>query len=261
MRKIFLASIASLSLLGFLGACKPQENPQGTVTQVSVIDAVLAGGYDGEITIRDFLRYGDTGIGTFDRLDGEAIILDGRVYQVKADGLVYQAPADTELAYASIVPFAPTLKMEVNSLVDFPRLQQLVGKMVANSNLLYAIKVKGSFRKMRVRSVPAQAQPYPPLAEVVKNQVVFNYDDDLEGTLVGFYTPSYMKNLGVSGYHFHFLASDKKCGGHVLDFELTSGTVEIAKCHKLFLILPEKGGFAGLNLAKDRTAELNKAER
>jgi len=35
-------------------------------------------------------QYGDFGLGTFDGLDGEMIGLEGKFYQVKADGLLIQ---------------------------------------------------------------------------------------------------------------------------------------------------------------------------
>lgn len=57
---------------------------------------MLAGVYDGTMSCGELLGYGDFGIGTFDRLDGEMIVLDGLVYQVKADGLVY-TPSPTLL--------------------------------------------------------------------------------------------------------------------------------------------------------------------
>ena len=40
------------------------------------------------------LRHGDTGIGTFDGLDGEMVVVDGIAYQVTADGVVH-IPAPT----------------------------------------------------------------------------------------------------------------------------------------------------------------------
>jgi acetolactate decarboxylase len=39
--------------------------------------ALLAGVYDGNVTIRELLRHGDFGLGTFNALDGEMLVLDG----------------------------------------------------------------------------------------------------------------------------------------------------------------------------------------
>jgi acetolactate decarboxylase len=35
--------------------------------------------------------------------------------------------------------------------------------------------------------------------------------------MVGFRLPSYLENVNVTGYHFHFLTTDRQAGGHVLD--------------------------------------------
>ena len=41
------------------------------VYQTSTMGALLAGVYEGNVTIRELLRHGDFGLGTFNALDGE----------------------------------------------------------------------------------------------------------------------------------------------------------------------------------------------
>lgn len=43
----------------------------------------MQGVYDGEIEVGQLVQEGDLGIGTFEALDGEMVVLDGRVYQVR----------------------------------------------------------------------------------------------------------------------------------------------------------------------------------
>ena len=38
------------------------------------------------ITVRELLEHGDTGLGTFEHVDGETILLDGVCYQAKGNG-------------------------------------------------------------------------------------------------------------------------------------------------------------------------------
>src|SRR5512137_1292807 len=59
--------------------------------QVSTIDALMQGVFDGVEPVAELKKHGDFGIGTFDALDGEMIVLDGIVYQAKADGHIYTA--------------------------------------------------------------------------------------------------------------------------------------------------------------------------
>jgi len=60
--------------------------PRNTVFQTSVISALLDGVYDGDLSLAELLAHGDFGLGTFNGLDGEMIILDGTAYQLHADG-------------------------------------------------------------------------------------------------------------------------------------------------------------------------------
>ena len=64
--------------------------------QVALIQSLVQGYYDGIITVGELKQHGDTGIGTFEGLNGEMIVLDGTVYQAVADGsaLVEAAKGD-----------------------------------------------------------------------------------------------------------------------------------------------------------------------
>lgn len=255
----FLLFFTICTLL-FTGNCSTAAE-RNTVTQVSTIDALLAGAYDGQMSDQELLTYGDFGIGTFDRLDGEMIVLDGKVYQIKADGKVYTPPGTLSTPFASVVAFAANAKVQVPKGTDSHGLEQLVNEAAPNMNLFCAVKVKGRFSLMKTRSVPAQSKPYPPLTEVTKNQAVFNLEN-VEGTIVGFRSPPFVKGINVPGYHLHFLADDLKSGGHILDFKMEEGAAEIDVCNRFSMILPEKeGDFSRMDLSTDRSKELDKAEK
>lgn len=256
------------ALAGLLGVlivtgimCGCTTVPSNTVTQVSTIDAILAGAYDGQMTCGELLSHGDLGIGTFDRLDGEMILLDGTVYQVKADGKVYAPARDATTPYASVVGFDADATIRVERSVDCQGLKALVDQAVSNMNLFCAVRVRGLFTKMTTRSVPAQQRPYPALTEVTKNQPVFRLDQ-VSGTLVGFRSPVYAKGITVPGYHMHFISDDRTSGGHVLEFVLAQGTAEVDVCNRFLMILPEGESYFGrIDLGRDRSSDLDKAER
>ena|SRR5712672_1092462 len=65
--------------------------PVHTLFQVSISGALVAGVYDQEVSVKSILEHGDFGLGTFANLDGEMIVLDGRVYQVQGTGRVSEA--------------------------------------------------------------------------------------------------------------------------------------------------------------------------
>ncbi len=72
-----------------------------------------------------------------------------------------------------------------------------------------------------MRSEPKQVKPYRPLTEVIKEEQVVNTLTEVDGALIGFRFPVAASSVNVTGWHFHFLSSDKAGGGHVL--ALTTG--------------------------------------
>lgn len=228
--------------------------------QTGTIDALLAGVYDGTTTCDELLQHGDLGLGTFDALEGEMVVYGDTVYQVRADGSVRAMPKETTTPFAAVTPFQSDLTLtfdNVTSLQDFfQRLQQkLPGK-----NLFYAIKVTGDFNYIKARSVPKQQKPYPPLAEVVKTQSIFEYDN-AEGVIVGFYCPEFTQKINVPGFHVHFLSKDKKSGGHMLDLQAKKLTVSLDTTPEFFLVLPTHTAAQQVDFSKDASEELEKVEK
>ncbi len=66
-----------------LAGCAGQK--EDGLFQIFTIDALLSGVYDGSFSCGSLLKQGDLGIGTFNALDGEMLIMDGKVYQILAD--------------------------------------------------------------------------------------------------------------------------------------------------------------------------------
>ena len=257
MKRCFLCIVISVSLFCF-GCSTTTRN---TVTQTSTIDALLAGLYDGNISCRQLLKYGNLGIGTFDRLEGEMVIINGTVYQIKANGKVYTPDIDIGTPFASVCQFGSDKSLFLKKGMDFTGFEDFINKSVPNNNIFCAIKIVGEFAQMKTRSVPAQKKPYLPLGEVTKNQPEFHMGN-VSGTIVGFRCPPFVKGINVPGYHLHFITTDYKQGGHVLSFEISNGKCDIDLCNQFFLILPkDKEAFENVDLSKDRTEELEKVER
>ena len=66
-----------------------------TIYQVSTSGALVQGVFGGCVRVADILRHGDFGLGTFDSLDGEGLLIDGRCWQARSDGSVREAPPET----------------------------------------------------------------------------------------------------------------------------------------------------------------------
>lgn len=87
-----------------------QERPPGTPAQVwqtATMAALLAGVNDGETTITELLTHGDFGLGTFNHLDGEMVILDGTCYHLHADGRAGIADGTERTPFVAATRFTP----------------------------------------------------------------------------------------------------------------------------------------------------------
>jgi hypothetical protein len=76
--------------------------PVHTLFQVSTSGALVQGIYERAVSSTFLLNYGDFGIGTFDNLDGEMVVLDGVIYQVRSDGIVNKIVDDTGTPFAVV---------------------------------------------------------------------------------------------------------------------------------------------------------------
>jgi acetolactate decarboxylase len=234
--------------------------PKNTVTQVSTIDALLAGAYDGQMTVGELLTHGDLGIGTFDALEGEMIVIDRQTYQARADGTVRLMSGNAATPFASVVNFKADVTTCLKGALTEKAFLATADKLAPNQNLFLAVRFDGYFPSMKVRAVPKQEKPYPPLAEVAQRQAVFEYTN-VTGTVLGFRCPSFVKGVNVPGWHLHFISKDRKLGGHILDFKAIGGALQIDTCNRFYMILPEQEQFSTLDLSQDRSKELEKVEK
>jgi acetolactate decarboxylase len=255
--KILPALLIFLAIITF----SPLVAQSGEVLfQYSTFDALLAGLYDGGLTMAALKKRGDFGLGTFNNLDGEMVVLDGKVYQLRTDGKAYQVGDSVKTPLATVTFFKPGQSLVIRKASNFAQLTALLDQALPSRNLFYAVKIEGRFSEVKVRSVPRQTPPYQPLVQVVKKQAVFPLKN-VEGTLVGFYCPAYFKTVSVPGFHFHFLTKDRSRGGHVQDLALENLTAQIDTIHRFSLTLPEDKEFYRLDLNKDRLPEVEKVEK
>ncbi len=229
--------------------------------QVSTIDALLDGVYDGALPMAEVLAHGDTGIGTLDGLDGELVILDGLAFVIRPDGRPAPVSGRTTTPFAAVTPFEADQEAVLGPIRSMAQLTTALDAVLPTPNLFYAMKAHGRFATLKARSVPRQQRPYPPLTEVTAHQTEFHLGP-VTGTLVGFYCPPYVKGVNVPGWHLHFLSDDRASGGHVLDVAFDSLAVSLDRTDQFLMALPPEGSdFYRSDLSLDRTKALHDAEK
>jgi acetolactate decarboxylase len=98
------------------------------------------------------------------------------------------------------------------------------------------------------------------LAEIAKLQTVFEFHD-VEGVIVGFYTPDFLSGIHMVGLHLHFITADRKHGGHLLGAASDGVTVSLQHAPTIELGLPLTLDFLTMERTRDMEADLDIVER
>ncbi len=225
--------------------------------QVSTSNALVQGVFQGAVTVHDLKRNGDFGLGTFEGLDGELIMLDGVCYRATGGGAITSPPEDARVPFAVVTHFRSdsSLTTSSGSLAD---LTAALDASRPSENLFVGIRADGRFERLSLRAACA-AESGENLLEATAHQSEFRVVD-MEGTLVGFWAPLYARAVNVPGYHFHFLSNDRGLGGHVLDMVAGPLDLSIHVESELHIAIPETEEFLAADLSGDHQEALHQAE-
>ena len=229
-----------------------------TLWQLSTSTAVVEGVFGGALQVKDLIDHGDFGLGTFEQLDGEGILLDGVCWQARADGSLIQAPPDEAIPFWVATHFQAERQISVTDVGSIEDLGARIDPVRPGANLFVAIKIQGLFEQVEMRTVSRVPEGMG-LLEASKNQAMVCLEK-VPGTLVGFWSPAHTTSLNIPGYHFHFLSDDHGSGGHVLDLKADSLEIELDFQSNLRLALPETKQFLEADLSRDISEQLHTAE-
>jgi len=257
LRRAASALLLALALVSASGGTRASAGD--ILYQYSTIDALLAGVYDGDLTMDRLLERGGFGLGTLNGLDGELVVLDGVAYHAAAGGTANPAAGSDRTPFACVTRFADPVALDLPAIDGLENLNRAVAGQLPTENSFYAIRIDARFDRVRTRAIPRQAPPYAPLAEVAKQQVITDFSGP--GTLVGLYSPPFVTGLNVPGFHWHFLTGDRTGGGHVLDCAFTRSNARLDDIRSFTLDLPDSRAFDRLDLAGDRSGELKSVEK
>jgi len=229
-----------------------------TLFQVSTSAALVQGVFGGTTTVGDLRLHGDFGLGTFAGLDGELIMFEGACYRATASGALSAAPDDAEVPFAMIARFVVDSRDDIAGPLDLSALMSRIDQLRPSANLFAAIRVDGRFDALAMRAI-CKARPGETLLEATRHQSEFTMSD-LEGSLVGFWSPEYSATVSVPGYHLHFISDDRAVGGHVLEAQGHGLSVSLHTESVLHLALPGTADFLSADLSGDHRAELSLSE-
>lgn len=247
--------IPLFSFLIILLGCSNQPTTKETTKEqtdelyhYSIWAALVNKVYEGDLNVKEAKTHGDLGLGTYNGVDGELVLLDGIFYQVLSSGEVLIKNDSAHVAYLNATFFDKELFFEWNDKINYDSLRNLIRQQLPSRNFFYAIKIHGEFDTLKLGSFYKQERPYlETLGSLMPGRPTFDHTN-ISGTMVGFFCPDFIGDINAAGFHFHFLSDDKKTGGHVLEFSGKNFKVEMDKLGSYRFVLPETDDFNKANL-------------
>ena len=233
--------------------------PLHTLFQVSTSGALVQEVYERAVSSNLLLNYGDFGLGTFENLDGEMVVLDGAIYQVRSDGKVTKIEKDVGTPFAVVTHFVADQDQMIENASSFKDLTKICDRYRDSDNLFYAFRIDGHFGHVHTRAMRETLEGLP-LAKAAAIQPEFEFTG-VDGTLVGIWAPQFSSTLNIAGYHFHFLSEDRSKGGHLLECSGKHLRIRVERLNDFHLSLPESEEFLRADLTKDTSTDLAYAEQ
>ena len=232
--------------------------------QVSTLHALVAGYTRGVITVQELESRGSVGLGTFEGVDGEMILLDGVCYRARQDGTVSRAAPDVGVPFASAASVQGGSAFELGKTAGIDALKHELTCKVDESfalNSMHIVTLIGVFDSVSARSESAYRAEHVTLKDMLattQREFVF---ENLNGTLVCVYYPDYMDGINASGWHLHFLSEDRTKGGHVFDLSLPRGRAVFYRIDRIEIQLPATPAFDTYSLKEASQKEIAEVEQ
>lgn len=230
-----LAAAVTLQRRHGPGGCSAHD----AVFQLSLAHVLLDGGYDGVASIGEVLPHGDHGLGTVDRLNGELTVIDREPWRVDVTGTAELLAPDTRIPFIVLTTMEHPIRTRLRDVPNSSVLGE-VERLVPDPNAVVAVRIEGRFRRVLVRSVPAQTPPYRPIAEVCATDEVRWEHQPFEGVFVGFRFPDISGGETIGGLHLHGLDVGRTTGGHCYELDIDDAELSVASSHDVALTLPDR---------------------
>lgn len=236
----------------------------GKYYQVSTLQALALGFSKSVITVEELLRHGDFGLGTFEDVDGEMIVLDGKCYRAKNDGSVVPAENERGVPFASVCRFQSQRLEKISEMETIERLKEWLTLRIEEDfglNSMYSVRIDGDFQKIDARSESGTKAHHVTLKDALSvTQKAFIFEN-IKGSLACVYYPDYMDGINAAGWHLHFLSEDKKHGGHVFDLSMKHGTAGFCRITSVEVRIPDTPAFDTYALKGASQEEIKSVEQ
>lgn len=237
---------------------------QNRMFQVSTLQALMLGYSKPVITVAELLKQGNTGLGTFEDVDGEMIVLDGICYRATENGKVLVAEDERGVPFSAVCNMAQTTPLALGAFGDADSLKAELNNIIESwfgLNSMHIVRIDGEFELIDARSESGYKSIHVSLKSILgKTQKAFQFEN-IRGSLVCVYFPDYMDGINASGWHLHFISEDRTKGGHVFEIKMKKGAARFAKVNTIELKLPDEPVFDTYALKEAPEDEIKAVEQ
>lgn len=257
MKSIHIVAVLSLAVLLIIGTvftgCSTAQDSGKLLFITGTYGALSRGNYDGDMNVAQLKQHGDFAMGNFSGLDGEMLVMDGTCYRIGAEGKLTKADDTWTIPNATATFFKPEKTISLSKAGSYQAMQANISSQLPTANIFYAMKVTGKFDWIKARTLTRINKPYPatPYSTITANEPTFEFKN-VNSTLLFVVVPIYAGELAYPGYHAHFINSDGKYGGHVIDCSIVSGQAEIASLPNFTVNLPQSAVFYQADFSKPK---------
>ena len=171
------------------------------------------------IDVAELKKHGNTGLGTYEGVNGEMILCDGECYRAKDDGTVVVADEDMGVPFASVCNSKGSVCFDVEQMSGIEELNNQIEELFG-LNGMHMVRIDGKFEVVHARSEEAYNAMHISLKEMLETTQRSFHFDNVCGTLVCVYYPDFMDGINAAGWHIHFITEDRQRGGHVFELKM-----------------------------------------
>lgn len=213
--------------------------------------------------LENLIQKGDTGLGTFEDVNGEMIVMDGQCYRSDQNGNVTTVGPKTGVPFAAVAKYYGEQKFSMHNMPDMKSVQTELTRRIEEVfglNSMHVVRIDGEFERVDARSEGPYRSHHIRLKDVLFHTQQSFLFENIRGSLVGVYFPDYMDGINMPGWHLHFLSEDRSKGGHVFDVSIRKGEVGVDKITNIFINLPKEPAFDTYSLKEDLEDEIKSVE-
>ena len=236
---------------------------QNKMYQVSTLQALALGYSKAVINVEELLQEGDTGLGTFEDVNGEMIVMDGHCFRADQNGNITTVSSNTGVPFAAVAKLYGDQQFTLRNMPDITSVRAELTRKIEERfglNSMHVVRIDGVFEKVDARSEAPYRSHHITLKEVLgQTQKAFLFEN-IRGSLVGVYFPDYMDGINLPGWHLHFLSEDRSKGGHVFDVSILDGNAKVDRITSISIDFPKEAAFDTYSLKQDLQDEIKSVE-